>query len=151
MDRSDPTRALARLEALVGEWTERVAIPDTPVGRATFEWALGGQFLIQRSEIQDPEIPDSVSVIAVDQTGEAYTQHYFDSRGVVRIYAMTLTERSWTLVRTEPDFTPLNFCQRFTATIAEDGDTIDGAWETSADGVHWELDFNLTFTKSRSA
>src|SRR6266496_4351158 len=91
--------ALARLEALVGDWTEQVNLPGTPAGRMSVEWILDGQFLIQRSQIPGPDFPDSVAVIAVTPNGTGYTQHYFDSRGVVRTYAMTLDEHTWTLLR----------------------------------------------------
>ena len=37
---------------------------------------------------------------------DGYTQHYSDSRGVVRIYAMTSGDGTWTLGRTKADFTP---------------------------------------------
>jgi hypothetical protein len=54
----------------------------------------------------------------------------------------------WKLSRTKPDFSPLRFWQRFEGTFSEDGGTIAGAWETSYDeGVTWEVDFHLTYTK----
>ncbi len=93
-DQSARRRALERLEAFVGEWTEQVDFPDAPPGRTVFEWLLGGEYLFQRSEIPHPDFPDSISIIAVDPNGEAYTQHYFDSRGVVRVYAMAFSDSS---------------------------------------------------------
>jgi hypothetical protein len=139
-------RALARLDALVGDWTEQVGLPGVPAGRMSFRWTLDGHFLLQRSEIPNPDFPDSVAIIALATDGTGYTQHYFDSRGVVRTYAMTLDERTWTLLRDRPDFTPLHFAQRFTGTFATDGNTISAAWETS-DGDHWHKDFDLTYTR----
>ncbi len=77
-----------------------------------------------------------------------YLQHYFDSRGVVRLYRMSLEHRVWTLYRTEPDFTPLEFAQRFVGTISADGNRIEGPWETSYDdGQTWERDFLLSYTR----
>ena len=140
-------RSLELLEAFVGEWTEQVELPDAPPGRVVFEWAVGGQFLVQRSEIPHPDVPDSLAIMAAAADGEGYTQHYFDSRGVVRVYAMGFSDGVWTLVRDAPDFTPLDFPQRFTGTFAEDGRTIEGAWETSPDGVNWQHDFALTYTR----
>ena len=61
-----------------------------------------------RSEVPDvPEAPDGIAIVGVDRDGEAYTQHYFDSRGVARVYAMTFRDGVWTLLRDAPDFTPL--------------------------------------------
>jgi hypothetical protein len=146
-DRPDPTAALARLQPLVGGWAEEAA--DAPPGRMTFAWCLGGQFLLQRSEIPAPEFPDSLAVITVDPNGETYTQHYFDSRGVVRLYKMTIGDGTWTLQRDAPDFTPLEFSQRFVGVFGDGGDTITATWESAADGEHWEKDFDLVYRKVR--
>jgi hypothetical protein len=142
----DSNPAMARLAALVGEWTQEVDVTGVPVGRTVFEWVLGGSFLAQRNEIPHPDFPDSLAIIAADSGAETYTQHYFDSRGVARIYNMTFGERKWTLVRETQDFTPLDFAQRFTG-IFEDESTIDGTWERSEDGVIWKRDFSLSFKK----
>jgi hypothetical protein len=145
----DPTSRtrIEHLEAFVGEWIEQV--PDAAPGRTTFEWILGGQYLLQRSDIPHPDFPDSVALIAANPNGQGYTLHYFDSRGVVRVYAMTFVNSRWTLVRDASDVTPLDFLQRFIGTFSSDGNTINAAWETSADGVLWEHDFNLTYSKVR--
>lgn len=136
------------LEVFIGEWTEQVLLPDIPPGRVSFEWALDGQFLIQRSEIPQPEFPDSIALVAYDGDAETYTQHYFDSRGVVRIYKMSLRDGVWTLLRDEPDFTPLEFMQRFEGTFSDDSNSIDARWEASRDGgATWDLDFTLTYTR----
>jgi hypothetical protein len=37
--------------------------------------------------------------------------------------------------------------QRFTGTLSADGDTVDGRWEMSKDGVTWNLDFELTYVR----
>jgi hypothetical protein len=139
------TPALARLEVLVGEWSEEAA--GAPAGRVVTEWGPGRRFLIQRSEIPQPEFPDSLVVIAANQDGETYTQHYFDSRGVVRLYKMSLDGRTMTLLRDAPDFTPLDFAQRFVGTIAEDGSKIEAMWQTASDGEHWEKDFDIVYRK----
>jgi hypothetical protein len=91
--------------------------------------------------------PDGIAIIGVDPDHEAYSQHYFDSRGVARVYAMSLSDGVWKLLRDSPDFSPLNFSQCFTGTFGDDGNTIDGRWETSSDGSSWEHDFDLTYTK----
>src|SRR6476620_6521467 len=141
--------ALERLEPLVGEWEVSASLaPDGPTGRMTLEWDLGGRFLLQRTSIPVPEAPEALSVISVNTDGETYTQHYFDSRGVVRVYAMRFDGREWLLIREKPDFTPLAFAQRYTGTLSEDGRVIEGRWEMwSAGAAAYELDFELTYTK----
>ena len=75
-------------------------------------------------------------------------QHYFDSRGVARVYEMGLENGVWTLPGRKPDFSPLKFWQRFAGRFSDDGRTIQGTWEMSEDeGSTWEVDFDLKFTK----
>jgi hypothetical protein len=83
---------------------QEIAPEDEPPHPGT--GILGGSFLRQRNEIPHPEFPDSILIIAADPGGETYTQHYFDSRGVARIYKMTFGEGKWTLLRDAQDFTP---------------------------------------------
>jgi hypothetical protein len=141
---------LERLNPFVGEWELDVSLPSPADvrARAVFEWALDGRFLIQRTEISIPEAPNSIALIGVDPNGEAFTQHYFDSRGVIRVYSMTFDDGVWTLLRDTPDFSDLNFWQRYTGTFSEDGATIAGSWEMSQDeGATWEKDFDLVYRR----
>lgn len=136
---------IEQLEPLVGTWDVETSLGDVRA-TTTFEWTLGGAFLLQRSEVDLPEAPDALCVIAPDEQTGAFRQHYFDSRGVVRLYAMTFDGRTWTLRREAPDFTPLGFAQRFGADV--NADRIAGAWETGTDGT-WEKDFDMVYTRVR--
>jgi hypothetical protein len=150
--------ALARLEVFIGDWTVEARFPggqppsdaseQSPQARSRFEWALDRQFLLQRIEIPIPEAPDGLTIVSADPETGAYTQHYFDSRGVVRLYAMTLADGVWTLTRESPDFTRLEFRQRFTGTFSQDGNIITGAWEIGRDGGGWAHDFALTYRRT---
>jgi hypothetical protein len=133
-----------------GPLSRRPAVPsnaseDSPQARSRFEWALDGQFLLQRTEVPVPEAPDSLTIVSADLKTGAYTQHYYDSRGVVRLYAMTFAGGVWTLLRESPDFSPLDFRQRFTGTFSQDGTTISGAWDKRLNGTGWEHDFDLAY------
>jgi hypothetical protein len=143
--------ALERLAPFIGEWSMEAAFPGAGPspsrGRTTFEWALGGSHVLQRAEVDHPKAPDVHAVIAAAADGTGYMQHYFDSRGVARLYAMTFDDGVWELRRTAPDFSPLDFSQRFVGRFVADDSVIDGRWETSRDGVDWELDFGLTYTR----
>jgi hypothetical protein len=141
------------LEIFLGQW--RVEAPAFPLppeladsARTTFEWTLDGAFLLQQSLVPVPEAPSGLCVIGLD-AGDGYTQHYFDSRGIARLYAMTFDGRDWTLERHAPDFSALDFHQRWLAAFSADGDTIEGRWETSPDGRDWALDFELTYRRMR--
>ena len=150
------TRSGASLEALkplVGAWRLVATFKDLPsadIGaRVTFAWLPGEQFLIQRWEVPLPEAPDGIAIIGLDPEREgSYLQHYFDTRGVARIYKMRFEHGVWTLWRDAADFSPLDFAQRYTVTFSDDGKTIAGAWEISHDGTTWEHDFALSYTKA---
>ncbi|MFF7048798.1 hypothetical protein ACFY94_10615 [Streptomyces griseorubiginosus] len=143
--------ALERLRVLVGEWVVEAEFPgqETAAGRCVFEWEVGGRFLVQRMRAPEPA-PESMAIVSVEPDSGAYTQHYFDSRGVVRVYAMTFDGEVWQLLREEADFSPLPFRQRFTGRLSADGDSIHGVWERSKDAsAEWETDFGLTYRRSR--
>ncbi len=149
---SSPTDdRMKRLEPFVGEWSMGPVLPDAPPvdvrARVTFEWMPGGRFLVERWEVPLPEFPDGLAVIGYDEERGAYLQHYFDSRGVVRLYAMTFDGRRWTLRREEADFSPLEFAQRYTGEFSEDGGTIRGRWEIKHPGQDWRTDFDLSYVR----
>ena len=137
---------LERLDALVGEWTLEAVPPGGPPwpGNAgvTFESMEGGQFLIQRWHIDVPEAPDGIAIIGAGDEPESFRQHYFDSRGVHRVYEMTFGGGVWKLWRDDPN----PFPQRFTGTFGDDGRTIAGRWEKHEDGA-WSTDFDLNYSK----
>ena len=148
----DSETTLAALEPFVGEWRMVAAFKDVPPAdagaRVSFDWMPGERFLIQRWEVPVPEAPDGIAIIGANPGSESdYVQHYFDSRGVARIYRMSFENRVWKLWRDEPDFSPLDFSQRYTGTFDDDGKTITGAWEICHDGKTWEHDFDLSYTK----
>jgi len=139
------------LEPFVGEWNMEAlfpaAQPTDARARTVFEWLPGERFLIQRWEVDHPAAPDGIAVIGFDEGRGVFLQHYFDSRGVARIYEMTVEDGVWRLSRTTEDFSPLDFCQRFEGTFTNSGTVIRGRWETSKDGTNWEHDFELIYTK----
>jgi hypothetical protein len=137
-----PNPALQRLDALVGEW--EMESPQYPGGRgrATFEWLEGGAFLVQHTEVDHGEVPNATVIIGRDESTERYCMLYYDSRGVSRVYQMSLGDGVWKMWREAPGFS-----QRFTGTFGDNGQTITGRWESSSDGSHWEHDFDLTYKK----
>jgi hypothetical protein len=144
---------LEALEPLVGEWKMMATFKDMPPVDAgahiSIEWMPGKQFLIQRWEVPIPEAPDGIALIGADPENEDnFIQHYFDTRGVARVYKMSFGDGIWKLWRDEPDFSPLDFAQRYTGTFSDDGTTIAGAWEICHDGKTWEHDFGLTYVRA---
>jgi hypothetical protein len=68
--------------------------------------------------------------------------HYYDSRGLYRVYETSLDQVAWKFWR---DASPPDFSQRFTGTFGDDGKTITGRGELSKDGTIWEGDLDLTY------
>jgi hypothetical protein len=148
---------IERLEPLIGEWQMHAVFPGaSPIdtseaqgaARTVFEWLPDRQFVVQRWEVPHPAAPDGIAIIGFDPDRDGYLQHYFDSRGVARLYEMSFAEGVWKLWRTEADFSPLDFSQRYTGTFTDDGRTIRGNWESSSEGSTWAHDFELIYTKT---
>ena len=152
MARQTENAAIDRLAVFVGEWSVAAKFKDLPPAdkgaRVVFEWMAGRRFLIQRWEVPAPHAPDGIAIIGADPESEGnFLQHYFDSRGVARVYKMSVSDRSWKLRRDTPDFSPLAFAQRYTGRFGNDGKMITGSWEICHDGATWEHDFDLTHAK----
>lgn len=165
---TSPDPALKRLGRLVGSWTTEATHPALPGvvvrGSAEVEWLEGARFLIQRTRCEHPDFPDAISIIGVmerDRVDPAAAPvasaaaatvttpseprlclHYFDSRGVFRVFEAGADETSWRLWRDSPGFS-----QRFTAKFADDGDTIVGHWQLCRDDVNYEDDLQITFRR----
>lgn len=141
---------IERLEPLVGVWQMEVSFAGgRPMAgaRTTFEWLPGKLLLVQRWEIPLPEAPDGIAIYGFDESRGTVLQHYFDTRGVVRVYEMSFESRCWRLERSMQDFSPLHFSQRFTGAMSDDGMTIDGTWEIAHDHSTYEKDFDITYRK----
>ncbi len=70
------------------------------------------------------------------------TMHYFDSRGVFRLFEAAIDDRSWRVWRNAPGFS-----QRFTGTFSDGGKTITGVWQLCEDDVHWNDDLQITYRR----
>jgi hypothetical protein len=138
------------LRDLAGEWELVVDLPGATDVRGHVLFEIMGEVLVQRTTVPVPEAPDSCCLVVTEDDG-SYRQHYFDSRGTARLYAMTFDGRTWTLERTKPDFSPLDFHQRFVGSISDDGETIDGEWRSSKDGQQWTRDFRMTYIRVSNA
>jgi hypothetical protein len=145
---------LKQLEPFVGEWSLEMVMPGqkpTPdIGaRVSFEWMPGNRWVIERWTVPVPDAPDGIAVIGYDEGGGKLLQHYFDQRGVARVYEMSFEGGVWKLERTREDFSPYEFAQRYTGTFSKDGDRIDGTWEIAHDKKTWEKDFDLNYIRVR--
>lgn len=129
---------------LVGSWAIEATHPGLPgaivSGQASFEWLEDQRFLIQRSHFDHPEIPDAIAVIGIVD-GEP-SMHYFDLRGVHRVFAVEIAAGTWRFWNDTPGFS-----QRFTGTLSDDGKAINGQAQLSRDGVTWEDDLAIAYRR----
>jgi hypothetical protein len=137
--------ALARLGAFIGAWDWEAAVGGQSIGRGptVFAWHEGGAFLVERADAEQADFPSSTAIIGCDDSTEKYCMFQVDSRGISRIYQMSLRDGVWKLWRDAPGFS-----QRFEGTFGDDGMRITGRWEKSTDGAQWEHDFDLIYTKA---
>ncbi|HEX6590242.1 MAG TPA: hypothetical protein VF039_14645 [Longimicrobiales bacterium] len=145
---SKPNPALEAFRVLIGEWRTTATHPMLPgvtvQGRATFEWLEGGAFMITRSRLDDPRFPGGVSIFGTDDSSGECFMLYFDERNVSRKYDVRLEGSLLTWWRDNPALS-----QRFTFTIAEDGDEIVGHGRMSQNQGAWEDDLQIVYTRIR--
>ena len=136
---------LEGFDALIGHWTTEATHPAFPSrvvnGESTFEWLEGGQFLIQRSRNEHPDFPDALAVFGAHD-GELL-MHYYDSRGVYRVYETSMRDGVWRFSRDVP-----GFAQRLTGTLTDDGQAIVCVSELCEDGSTWARDLAITYTRA---
>lgn len=140
---------------LVGRWSTEATHPYLPGaeirGSSEIDWLDGEQFLVYRSSYDHPDIPDALAVIG-DTDG--LRMHYFDSRGVYRIYDVVVTPNGWVTAmgRGAPpgSFASPNdtFSQRMTYTFEDEDRVISGKGRLSHDDVKWEDDLQITYRRA---
>jgi hypothetical protein len=138
--------ALAPLDRVVGTWTVTGSHPYLPGrtlrGRVTFERIEGGAFLRMHAKMDDPEIPEGVSIFGTDGDATHATMLYFDERSVARRYDVVLDADGFTWSREAP-----KLAQRFRVTVAKDGATMEGEGMMRKDGTTWEPDLRLSYVR----
>jgi hypothetical protein len=151
-----PADDLKLLDQMVGSWTTRATHPafDAVVhGTVDVEWLEGERFLIQRARNEHPDFPDSISILGFterDRVGAAASGapepdlklHYFDSRGVFRLYQASIGDGALRFWRNAPGLS-----QRYVGTFEDDGNTLVGRWQMCEDGVNWTDDLAITFRR----
>jgi len=144
-----------QFEPLIGEWHGEGEIPIEPPMKVTVEAKISrlGKFILFSTVGKPAEVPDSVSIIGGAPEGEPQPMHYFDSRGVKRLFVMAVKDSTVKIWRAPgedwngPDGPGFN--QRFIGEISADGTTIRGRWERGMGdaGDKWEIDFPIDYVR----
>ena len=146
---------MKQFEPLIGEWHGEGEIPIEPPMKVTVEAKISrlGKFILFSTVGKPAEVPDSVSIIGGAPEGEPQPMHYFDSRGVKRLFVMAVKDSTVKIWRAPgedwngPDGPGFN--QRFIGEISADGKTIRGRWERGMGdaGDKWEIDFPIDYVR----
>src|SRR3954453_6249781 len=125
--------ALELLTPLLGDWrttgTHSLVPGRTFHGRTSFGWHEGGAFVVMRSEIDEPEIPNGVAVIGSDDAAGTFTMLYFDERDISRRYTVEVADGEVSWQRNEA-----GFAQRLVLTIAAEGARLEAHGTMARDG-----------------
>ena len=145
---------MREFEPLIGAWHGEGEMVDVPLKLAvdaTFERM--GEFIVFRTKGKPAAVPDSVSIIGGAPAGEPQPMHYFDSRGVERLFLASIDGSMLKIWRAPgEDWTGSNgpgFNQRFFGELSADGNSITGRWERGMGdaGDQWELDFPINYVR----
>lgn len=127
------------LTRLIGSWdiTMRHAAMDEPVrGRQAYERVLDEAFVMLRWTYEHPDFPDAIALL------DDNSCHYFDVRGVTRVFDFGINESGWTMIRRDEDF-----WQRSSATFVSPGE-MQAVGENSYDeGRTWQHDFQMSYLR----
>ena len=107
-----------------------VAEPVNGVQR--YERILDGAFVALDWTFEHPDFPDAFAVL--DETHF----HYFDVRGVIRVFDFEIDENGWRMTWIAPGFS-----QRSTAQFLGDDAIGVGGERSSDEGANWQHDFRM--------
>lgn len=129
------------LTRLLGSWDitmHHVAMTEPVRGRQTYDQVLDEAFVMLRWTYEHPEFPDAIALL------DDSTCHYFDVRGVTRVFDFDIDDSGWTMIRRDDDV-----WQRSAATFVSP-DEMEAVGENSYDaGQTWEHDFWMSYTRVR--
>jgi hypothetical protein len=112
------------------------AMSEPVTGRQRYERVLEGAFVLQRWTYDHPDFPDAMALLSEDR------YHYFDVRGITRVFELEVDDAGWSMIRLDEDFS-----QRQTARF-RGPDVIDSTGEKSNDtGLTWQHDFTMTYQR----
>ncbi|GAA0939537.1 hypothetical protein [Nonomuraea longicatena] len=131
-----------RLDALVGHWHTRGKVPASDleiVGTDTYEWPIGGFFLVHRADVRIGD--DHVQVIEMigpyDPATGTYPMRSFDNHGSFATMRASVDDDGvWTFA---------GDTERATLVITDDA-TMSADWERT-DAATWHPWMTMSFTR----
>ena len=130
---------MGALDRLLGSWEftmQHTAMSEPVTGRQRYERALEGAFVLQHWTYNHPDFPDAIALLSNDR------YHYFDVRGIVRVFDLEIDDVGWSIVRLDEDFS-----QRCRARF-RGPDAMESNGEVSDDrGFTWRADFSMIYRR----
>jgi hypothetical protein len=130
---------MSALDRLLGTWKVTMhhsAMSEPITGRQRYERVLDGAFVLQQWTYDHPDFPDAMALLSEDR------YHYFDVRGITRVFDLDFDEGGWSMIHLEEDFS-----QRHTARF-RGPDAIESTGEMSYDtGVTWQPLFEMSYQR----
>jgi hypothetical protein len=124
------------LDRLLGTWDltmRHSAMTDPVAGRQRYQRVLDDAYLYLTWTYDHPDFPDALAMLSPEE------MHYFDVRGITRVFDVRLDDSGYEMVHLDPEFS-----QRFTARF-EGPDLIETTGEYSDDrGATWQHDFTMS-------
>jgi len=97
---------------------------------------LDGAFVLQHWTYYHPDFPDAMALLSDDR------YHYFDVRGITRVFELEVDNAGWSMIRLDEDFS-----QRSSARF-RGPDVMESTGEMSYDnGVTWQPDFTMNYQR----
>jgi hypothetical protein len=142
-------------EPLIGAWHGEGELQIDPPMKLTVEAKIErlGEFIVFSTVGEPAAVPDTISIIGGAPDGEPQPMHYFDSRGVERLFLMSLDGSALKIWRAPgEDWNGPHgpgFNQRFIGELSADGNAIQGRWERGMGdaGDQWEIDFPIEYVR----
>ena len=92
---------MSALDWLLGPWgitMHHSAMSEPIIGRQRYERVLDGAFVLQRWTYDHPDFPDAMALLSNDR------YHYFDVRGITRVFDFEVDEAGSSMIRLDEDF-----------------------------------------------
>jgi hypothetical protein len=152
--KSQAAPGLEALLPLVGKWHTEGAQLESPLGPAspfvaveTFEWLDGGHFLVHRLDGRFGKQPAAcIEIIGKNASGLFARTFYND--GNVNEWKLEERGRQLIMSGTWPNGARDSFQIRYTMTVTELGNTLEGKWEYSRDGQSFQTFLEARATKA---
>lgn len=129
-------RAIEALDQLLGTWefTMHHADVSKPIyGRHVYERVLDGAFVLHRCVYDRSDFPDAMALMTDT------TYHYFDVRGITRIFKVEFKDHGWSTINVEKEFS-----QRTVARFKSREQVEVNGKRSHDNGVTWQPDYTMT-------